>query len=722
MNGTYLLLILILFPIALAVLSYLTGRKKKKLRNAVVCVGTVLEFLMMLYAALLFTRNGILEFKIPQLCMMGLSLELDGFRVVFCIITSFMWMMTTLFSAEYMVHGRNRSRYYMFILFTLGAVMGVFLSADLFTTFIFFEVMSFTSYVWVAQEENPQALCAAGTYLAVAVIGGLVMLFGLILLYHLTGTLTISELKNACEAVSDKKSLYWAGLLILFGFGAKAGMFPLHIWLPKAHPVAPAPASALLSGILTKTGVFGILAISCNMFFHNSLWGLVILILGTLTMFLGALIAVFSINLKTTLALSSMSQIGFILIGVGLTCLLGEENSLAIRGTVLHMVNHSLIKLSLFMIAGVIAMNLHKLDLNDIRGFGKHKPFLKISFLMGALGIGGIPFWNGYVSKTLLHESIVEYIKLLETGAVETKIIAANAIYFFRGVEWLFLLTGGLTVAYMLKLFIAVFCESNLYHQKEMDVSNQTYMNRISAVVIGISSLILPILGFFPYLTMDQIARTAVSFFHGEEKFHTLTYLSFVNLKGAFISLTIGIVVYLFIIRRLMMSTDEKGNRIYVNCWPTWMDLEDTLYRPILLLLLPAAGRFFSEVLNHLLEITLSFLFPICTFFTRVMDYLLDSIIAAGRLTLWKDTKPQTLPPVGTVFTYRLGTAIDSLIKKTPGELPLEKTTAYRLTEKKLSAKRVADIIAHSMSFGLLLICFGLCLTLLYLLLRGDVI
>ena len=174
---------------------------------------------------------------------------------------------------------------------------------------------------------------------------------------------------------------------MLFGFGAKAGAFPLHIWLPKAHPVAPAPASALLSGILTKTGIFGILILSCHLFIYDRTWGILIFTIGVLTMFGGALLAVFSVDLKRTLACSSMSQIGFIMVGIGILALLSDKNLLsgilsdtvshmedplevlhAVYGTFLHMVNHSLIKLVLFMAAGVIFMNTHALDLNEIRG------------------------------------------------------------------------------------------------------------------------------------------------------------------------------------------------------------------------------------------------------------------------------------------------------------------------------------------------------------------
>ena len=232
--------------------------------------------------------------------------------------------------------------------------------------------MSFTSYVWVAHDESEGALRSAATYLAVAVTGGLVMLMGLFLLYDLCGTLSFTELPAAVAAVRESggltastqgedavlslsggsaagipplTQLYAAGGCLLFGFGAKAGAFPLHIWLPKAHPVAPAPASALLSGILTKTGVFGVIAVTVTLFACDGKWGSLVLLLGVATMALGALLAVFSVDLKRTLACSSVSQIGFILTGIGLLALPGEEKELAARGTLLHMVNHSLFKL-----------------------------------------------------------------------------------------------------------------------------------------------------------------------------------------------------------------------------------------------------------------------------------------------------------------------------------------------------------------------------------------
>jgi len=308
---------MVFFPIAAAFLSFLLGRKTKTGRDGFLWSALGVEFLLSLIV--FFTaKSGIVT--VPGICGFGLNFTVDGFRSIYAVIAALMWLVTGLFSPEYFAHYRNRNRYYLFLLITLGATEAVFLSADLYTTFVFFEIMSLCSYVWVAQDEKQGSLRAGATYLAVAVIGGMVLLMGIFLLYHQTGTLMIAEISDAAVGVN----LWPAALCMFVGFAGKAGAYPIHIWLPKAHPVAPAPASALLSGILTKTGIFGILVISCKMLLHDARWGAFVLIIGVITMFLGALLALFSVNFKRTLACSSVSQIGFILVGVGMLVLLGE--------------------------------------------------------------------------------------------------------------------------------------------------------------------------------------------------------------------------------------------------------------------------------------------------------------------------------------------------------------------------------------------------------------
>ena len=675
--------ILVFYPFLGGLLSYAVGRKQKNLRDYLAQFIVISEFVLTLLPVLAaggrIGGETIAAFRVPEICGFGLGFTMDGFRVIYSMIAALMWMMTTLLSREYFQHHHHRNRFYLFLLLTLGATMGVFLSSDLYTTFIFFEIMSFTSYVWVAQEENGPSLRAAGTYLAVAVIGGLVMLMGLFLLYHQLGTLEMSELLEAAKACENREALYGAGTCLLVGFGAKAGAFPLHIWLPKAHPVAPAPASALLSGILTKTGIFGILIISSNLFLHDPEWGMLILIIGVLTMFGGALLAVFSVDLKRTLACSSMSQIGFILVGVGMQGLLGEENALAVHGTMLHMINHSMIKLVLFMAAGVVFMNAHALDLNEIRGFGRKKPLLKFIFLSGALAIGGIPLFGGYISKTLLHESIVEY----------------GGGWHMKAVEWIFLISGGLTVAYMTKLFVAVFVEKNKSAEVQRRFDGmKSYMNLQSKGALTGSAVLLVIWGLFPHSLMDRAAEAGQSLMHLSEFGHRVAYFSLANLSGAVISIAIGAVVYVCIIRRCLM---KEGR--YINRWPQWMDMENLIYRPVLLGFLPLVGGIFS----------------------RIVDSAVDLCVVALRKTIYRDSPLPHERSEGNVFTVFLGKILNGI--QAFGNLtwkrrkPSGKDYIHIMAVSNEELAESSKIIQRSLSFGLMLVGIGLCLTLIYLIL-----
>ncbi len=640
----------------------------------------------------------------------GLNFTMDGFRAVYLIILSFMWMTALIFSPEYMKGHGNQRRYYLFTLLTLGATAGVFLSADLMSMFLFFEVMSFTSYVWVAQEETKGALRAAQTYLAVAVVGGMVMLMGLFLLSHLTGTLVMAELRTACAAVKERGTLFVAGCLMLFGFGAKAGMFPLHIWLPKAHPVAPAPASALLSGVLTKAGIFGVILLSGSILCGEENFGFLVLFLGVITMFLGAILGVFSIDLKRTFACSSVSQIGFILTGLG-AMNLTHERMFAINGTFLHMVNHSLIKLVLFLLAGIVYKNLHTLDFNKIKGFGKGKPFFLITYGAGALAIGGMPLFSGYISKTLLHEAIVEAGHAY-SGSLHLWITAA---------EWIFLISGGMTVAYMLKVFFVLFLEEPSEAVKHHGIL--PYVSRPVQVLLGIPAVLFAILGMFPNVLMRPLAKCAEPFFTGgmaEEEGELVQYFSFTNLKGAMISLAIGIFVYFVIVRKWMRTREDAR---YLNRIPVWLDLEDGIYRPLFCRVLPflfgvpcrildrlISEKFFAQILPFLLAIP-------CRFF----DKFIEGVVWVLHCTVFAEVQDKERERGANRFAYLIGRAFDGVSeffrRITKRGKRKEQSYAQRFDAGQEKISRTVRLVTRSVSYGLLLSCIGLLATMLYLLL-----
>ena len=713
MKGDVILLFLVIFPIVGAFISYLIGKKNKVARDYFVALVCIIDLIIMFVLLMNVAKGSIYNFYLENICAWTIHLEIDGFRAIYGTICAFMWSMTSLFSHEYFHHYRNRNRYFFFVLLTFAGTMGVFLSGNLYTTFIFFELMSMASYVAVVHDEKPQAMRAGDTYLMIAVLGGMVMLMGLFIMSNVLGTLSNAELSapgrlleidTLYECVSSylenggSKNLIWvSAMCMLFGFGAKAGMFPVHIWLPKAHPVAPAPASALLSGILTKSGVYGILIITSRIFLYDVTFGKLILAIGTITMFLGAFLALFSIDLKRTLACSSMSQIGFILVACGMQGLLGHHNAYAVRGALLHMVNHSMFKLVLFMCAGAVYMNLHKLDLNDIRGFGRGKWVLCISFLLGYIGIAGVPLLSGYVSKTLIHDAILHYLHELHHEGIHG--FWNYDIYSI--VEWIFTISGGLTFAYMTKLFICVFVEKNADPsvQKKYDDMTKTYMTPLSKFAIGISALIIPIFGFTSTMidrvgkynngVMDKIADLGETFMtHGGEPFdHADKFLDIFSMDcivGAGKSLIIGAAVYLLIIRPLLMETVD-GKRVYVNRWPKYIDLEDYFYRPVVMKGLVGICGFICSIFDNFTNFITPIIIFVFSFIFRICDKFIDGIVSILRATLFV-----------AINTIKTG-------------------DAFAVLNVESDTSKAVKTVTDSLSMSLILFCLGLCIALIYL-------
>ena len=694
---------LVFLPIIISPFFYILGLRNEDLRDNCAIGLTFFELALSLLLAHRVIITGGASLDIPGIFWGGLHFDVDGFRSIYSIITSVMWAGTTLFAREYFRREREGlARYWLFVILTLGATQGVMLSADLMTTFVFFEILSLTSFTWVIHEETKGAIRAAYTYLFIAIIGGLILFMGLLLMQATVGTLYFADMRSAIElaateglrdsaaagganvpvsaavilsAEACRRRILAAGICILLGFGAKAGMFPVHVWLPKAHPVAPSPASALLSGILTKVGVFGILMTATKAMVTNLTFGTIIFSLGVVTMFLGALLALFSVNLKRTLACSSMSQIGFILVGIGSSVLArslfedgGEAFVLAYSGTMLHMVNHSLLKLVLFMCAGTVVMNIHALDLNAVRGYGRNKLPLKIAFLLGAVGIGGVPLFNGYVSKTMLHEGIVVLYEMIE----EELPAFERAVGLLRCAEWIFLISGGLTCAYMLKLFICVFVEKNEdpVRQAFFDVDDYC-MNTASKIAVCGGSAYMVLLG------IPAVMKNLAAFMTGEEEILEFHAFTFGNLKGGGISILIGLFVYLVLVRHVFIRDGR-----YMNLWPEKLDLEDLLYRPLLTLWLP---NIFGEIARVFGE-------------NRILKPLAHAAVFAGTF-------------IGRVLSDSLDAAAVFLRKTVMRERPVKGAGSGRRSRLKIFMRQTEDAVVPlfaNFSFALLMTCIGI--------------
>ncbi|WIF95853.1 complex I subunit 5 family protein [Caminicella sporogenes] len=558
MRGNLILLVIFIIPLIGSYIGWIIGKKEERYRDVFNIFLTGMELVIVTFLYKKVTVKP-MELYVPDIMGTGLHLKLDVFRYIFVWVTVFIWFLITIYSTQYLIKYKNRNRYYAFFMLTLGSTLGIFLSENLLNLFTFFEIMSFTSYILVIHDEDEYAHEAGRSYISMAIIGGLILLMGLFLLFDYTGTVEISLLASRFMYLDNIK--YIITTLIIIGFGVKASMVPLHVWLPKAHPAAPTPASAVLSGILVKTGIFGIM-IMVNIIMQGDIAvSTVIMVMGFINMFLGGFLALFQRNTKRILAYSSMSQMGYILVGLGLIGILKEHKEIAIYATLYHIFNHAIFKVLLFLCAGIIYMIIHDLSINIVRGFGKHKTILKILFIIGFFAIIGMPGFNGFISKTLLHEALAQAHH-------------KHHSIWFTVAEVVFTISSSFTVAYLLKIFVTIFLEESEKYRGQY----KSHIKKRAVIPMLILSFMIIFIGLQPNIFL-RFLDGAVKNFEGhvylKEHFYTIS-----NIKNSIIPMIIGLIIFFGFIKKYLRRESEVGP-VYVNPSLNWFKLEENLYIPV---------------------------------------------------------------------------------------------------------------------------------------------
>ncbi|MGI6604425.1 MAG: monovalent cation/H+ antiporter subunit D family protein [Firmicutes bacterium] len=374
------------------------GTDEHKARLSLTAHALIFALLLPLFPTI--SHNETLAFDLARFFSpYGLSFKVDALGYVLAIVVSFAWLMSSCYALSYMRKEKHGARYWAFSNFTLAGCLGVTFAGDLFSLFVFFELMSLISYMLVIHTETAEALRAGAKYLYLGIIGGLFLLYAIMATYEVSGTLDLEELRSF---TFPDNGVYTLSIFVAYviGFGIKAGMVPLHIWLPDAHPVAPAPASALLSGVLLKMGAYGMARVFLDLFgpeyLRSSGWSQIVVLLSVISIIFGSLVAIVQDDLKRRLAYSSISQLGYILLGLGLL------TPLALHGAILHILNHALMKSCLFLAAGAIIYRTGRHRVSELDNIGRAMPCTLLAFSVAALAMVGIPPLVGFISKWYL--------------------------------------------------------------------------------------------------------------------------------------------------------------------------------------------------------------------------------------------------------------------------------------------------------------------------------
>jgi multicomponent Na+:H+ antiporter subunit D len=401
--------VFIAIPLAMAfLLPMFGGGPGKRGKDTATIIANAVTVVLLVLAITCIGRSDVYKigkWPIP----LGINLVLDGLSSLMLLVISIVAAAVMLFSAGYMEQYTAKPKYLSLFLLMVAGMNGVVLSGDIFNLFVFLEIASLASYALVGFGCGHEQFEASFKYAVLGSIASILILFGIGLVYGNTGALNMAYISKAIQSSGMNVGLGFALALFIVGFGLKAALVPFHAWLPDAHPSAPAPISAMLSGVLIKSlGVYALARVIFNIFGVSFQVGWLLIALGILSMVVGAFLAIGQWDIKRLMAYSSISQVGYVVLGIGLGAMLLATGanpawaSLAILGGLFHLANHAVYKSLLFLTSGSIEMATGTRQMTEMGGLSRRLPFTRATCTVASASIVGIPPFSGFWSKLIL--------------------------------------------------------------------------------------------------------------------------------------------------------------------------------------------------------------------------------------------------------------------------------------------------------------------------------
>lgn len=427
-----LLAVIIPFFLAIIVVSFVRERfhRAQQLRLILVIIfiaAITIACLLGLMLSTIFKGNTIYSAFWPKMSPFGLCLQVDGLSIIISLVGFLLWLAVSIYSISYIK--TDLVRYYSLLLILLGAVQGTVLAKDLISFYVFLEMTTVTTYFLIIHKKSSVALQAGYKYILMNLIGAFLILLSIILVYVDTSNYGLTGFSESNSFVSP--------ILFLVGCFIKAGAVPLHTWLPDAHPAAPSPVSAFLSGIVIKIGVYGIIRfifpiLNSDLYVNNfrEPLSMLIIYIAVASMLIGVLLALAQTDIKRLLAYHSVSQIGYILLGIGLGTRLG------LAGGLYHIVNHAIFKGLLFLCMGAVIYSTGTRKLDNLGGLWKRMPITASTCIIAALAISGIPPFSGFASKTVIAKAATDFSFVLKFVMIITS--ALTFASFFKLISYTF--------------------------------------------------------------------------------------------------------------------------------------------------------------------------------------------------------------------------------------------------------------------------------------------
>ncbi len=395
-----ILSLFVVIPLGIAFLISLVGRLRKCFADILGNLAVAAVFINSIYHLFnaIISKTDVIVYKLGGWAPpFGIALVSDGLTRFMLVTVNFVAFMITIFSVNYMNKFTSKWKFYTLFLLMLAGMNGVIISGDFFNMFVFLEIASVASFALVAFGVEAEELEASFKYMVMSIVASLFILLGIGFLYSLTSTLNMADAAGVISSLGNINMITLVSVFFFVGFGLKAALVPFHAWLPDAHPAAPAPISATLSGVLIKAlGVYAMIRVFYNVLGVTPVLLNTFMVLGTLSIVVGVLLAIGQMDLKRLLAYHSISQVGYIFLGLGLGTPLG------VLGAIFHLFNHSVFKSLLFLNSGSAEYATGTRDLEKMGGLRRKMPVTSGTCLTASMSIAGIPPFNGFWSKLII--------------------------------------------------------------------------------------------------------------------------------------------------------------------------------------------------------------------------------------------------------------------------------------------------------------------------------
>ena len=406
MGISQILPVFVALPLLSSFLIYLLGSlfKKDKISDLLGNLASGFLLLFAIFALIEVSQKGrALYFVGGWRPPFGILLVLDGLSGFMLFVITLIAFMATIFSINYMARFTAKHKFYALLFLLIAGMIGITLTGDLFNMFVFIEIAAISSYALVAFGIEDEGLEAAFKYMVMGEIGSLTILLSIALLYSATGTLNMADISQTIAANGTRPVVLFCSILFLIGFGIKAALVPFHAWLADAHPSAPAPISALLSGVVIKVlGIYALVRVFYNILGMHPVVVNILLFLSGFSMLVGVLLQLGQNDIKRLFAYCSVSHIGYILLGFSLGTPLG------IIGALFHLLNHAVFKSLLFLDSGAIEYATGTRRMENLGGIARKMPITTVSGFIGSFAASGVPPFNGFWSKLILILAAVE--------------------------------------------------------------------------------------------------------------------------------------------------------------------------------------------------------------------------------------------------------------------------------------------------------------------------